>query len=133
MLAEKEAANEFGGDRSQADNGSHAGIHRIIVLAAAADLDHISTLMRHSEYVLLAALPEKQLYVLAQLPKEHRNAVVYSLILLVAEEQGAAGVDIDNGAHIVLLDADHHNGLAGVGPVLKHDLILQLKRLLHAL
>lgn len=44
--------------------------------------------------------------------------MVEHLVPLVAQQHCAAGVDIEDSAILLFLDADHHNGLTRVSPVL---------------
>lgn len=51
--------------------------------------------------------------------------MVDDFVLLETEKHCAAGVDVDDLSEVDFFDADHHDGLTGIDPVLKHYLIFQ--------
>jgi hypothetical protein len=63
--------------------------------------------------------------------EKHFDDSVENLVSFVAKEGGAAGINIDDGAVVGDFDAHEDDGVAGVGPVLQHDLFVQSVLFLH--
>jgi hypothetical protein len=123
----------------ESDDGGHAGLHGVVVLRPSTHLHEVSALVGHIEGLFLRGRREgggnQEILdaLLEFLGEEQLEGAVEDLVPLVAEEGGAAGIDVDDGAVVGLINADQHDGAAAVGPILQHDLLLQTVILLHRL
>lgn len=111
----------------EGNDGGHAGLHRVVILASALHLDQVAALMRHVEGFLLAGRTKEVLDAFFELLSEQQlQWSVQDLIPLVAKKRGTAGVGIDDDAMVGLVNANKHDGATAIGPILQHDLFLQV-------
>lgn len=103
----------------QANDGRHTCGHGVVALRPSGDLDEVAAFVGKEEGLLLARGEDELLDVSQLLREEKAEGMIEHFVFFVAEEQCAAGVEIEDGAILLLLDAHHHDRLARITPVLE--------------
>lgn len=111
---------------TESNNRRHACVHGVVALGAAICWQEIAALVGHEVGLFEMVLGEELFEIVSQLIRKKKSyGMIKHLILFVPQQHGAAGVDIYDIAIVVFLDADHHNGVTSICPVLKDYLFSQ--------